>query len=42
MGDLMTHANEWTLDQAVRFAVERTPRGWLREDGSTVWFEQHL
>ena len=42
MGDLMMHANEWTLDQAVRFAVERTPRGWLREDGSTVWFEQHL
>jgi hypothetical protein len=42
MGDLMMHANEWTLDQAVRFAAERTPRGWLREDGSTVWFEQHL
>lgn len=42
MGDLMMHANQWTLDQAVKFAVEWTPRGWLREDGNTVWFEQHL
>jgi len=42
MGDLMMHANRWSLDQAVKFATSRTPRGWLRENGSTVWFEQHL
>lgn len=42
LGDLMMHANEWTLEQAVKFAVEWTPRGWLREDGTTVWFEQAL
>lgn len=42
MGDLMMHANEWTLDQAVKFAVEWTPRGWLRESGNTVWTEQEL
>lgn len=42
MGDLMMHANEWSLDQAATFAVEWTPRGWLRKDGTTVWGEQQL
>lgn len=42
MGDLMMHANEWTLEQAVKYAVDWTPRGWLRESGTTVWFEQEL
>jgi hypothetical protein len=42
IGDLMMHANDWSLEQAGRFAVERTPRGWLREDGATVWGEQEL
>jgi uncharacterized protein (DUF885 family) len=36
------HANQWTLEEAVTFAVSQTPRGWLREDGNTVWGEQHL
>jgi hypothetical protein len=30
------------MAQAVRFATAWTPRGWLREDGNTVWGEQHL
>ncbi len=42
LGDLMMHANQFTLDQAVRFAASQTPRGWLREDGNTDWGEQHL
>jgi hypothetical protein len=42
LGDLMMHANQYTLEQAVRFASAETPRGWLREDGNTVWGEQHL
>jgi uncharacterized protein (DUF885 family) len=42
LGDLYMHANRFTMEQAVRFAVEWTPRGWLREDGNTVWGEQHL
>jgi uncharacterized protein (DUF885 family) len=42
MGDLMMHANEWTLEQAVKYAVDWTPRGWLRESGNTVWTEQEL
>jgi len=42
IGDLRMHANQWSLEQAARFASSNTPRGWLRLDGETVWFEQHL
>jgi hypothetical protein len=42
LGDLMMHANQTTLEQAVDSAVANTPRGWLRKDGNTVWGEQHL
>jgi uncharacterized protein (DUF885 family) len=42
MGALMMHSNEWTLDQAVSYAVENTPYGWLPRDGNTVWGEQQL
>lgn len=42
LGGLMMHANEWTIEEAVQFASEWTPRGWLPEDGNTVWGEQHL
>ncbi len=42
LGDLMMHANRMTLEQTARFTVAQTPRGWLREDANTVWFEQHL
>jgi Bacterial protein of unknown function (DUF885) len=37
MGDLKLHSREWTLQDAVRFAVEQTPRGWVRPDGNTIW-----
>lgn len=42
IGGLMMHGNEWTMQQAVDFASEWTPRGWLPADGGTVWGEQHL
>ena len=42
IGDLRMHANQMSLEEAARFASEQTPRGWLRLDGETVWFEQHL
>jgi uncharacterized protein (DUF885 family) len=42
IGDLMMHANRWTLAQAAEFASANTPRGWLRLDGTTVRGEQHL
>jgi hypothetical protein len=42
LGELRMHANEFSLEEAARFASENTPRGWLRLDGKTVWWEQHL
>jgi hypothetical protein len=42
IGELMQHANEWTLDEAAEFASEWVPRGWLPADGSTIIGEQHL
>jgi len=42
LGGLYMHGLGWTMDQAVKFASEWTPRGWLKENGSLVWFEQDL
>ena len=42
LGDLYMHANTFTMDQAIQYASDWTPRGWLPTDGNTVWFEQHL
>jgi uncharacterized protein (DUF885 family) len=42
LGDLMMHANRYTIEQAGKFTAAETPRGWLRENGNTVWGEQHL
>jgi len=42
MGDLEMHANRMTLEEAVDYAAEWTPRGWLPKDGATVWFDEEL
>ncbi|NIR50167.1 DUF885 domain-containing protein [candidate division KSB1 bacterium] len=42
LGGLYMHSNDWTMQQAVDFACEWTPRGWLEKDGALVWFEQDL
>lgn len=42
LGDLYMHANQFTLEQAIAFASDWTPRGWLPVDGGTVRGEQHL
>jgi hypothetical protein len=39
---LRLHSNEFTMEDAVEFASQWTPRGWLPADGSTVWGEQYL
>ena len=41
-GDLMMHANEITMDEALEFAAKWTPRGWMPANSNTVWSEQHL
>lgn len=42
LASLRMHAGELTLDEAVAFTSQWTPRGWLREDGETGRWEQHL
>jgi len=34
--------NEFTLEQAVDYAVKMTPRGWLPREAETVWFDMNL
>ncbi len=36
------HDGSFALDEAVRFAHEQTPFGWLKKDGATMWAEQQL
>jgi hypothetical protein len=42
IGGLMMHGNEWTIQEAVDFAAEWTPRGYMPADSGTVWGEQHF
>ncbi|MCX6577403.1 MAG: DUF885 family protein [Candidatus Aminicenantes bacterium] len=35
--DLRLHSNEWTVEDAVKFAVETTPFGWAKLEGATIW-----
>lgn len=42
LAGLRMHSNELTIEQAVRFAHEWTPYGWLKADGELVWGEQQL
>ncbi|MBK5257748.1 MAG: DUF885 family protein [Vicinamibacteria bacterium] len=42
LAGLKVHSGELTVDEARHFAHINTPRGWLREDGSTNWGEQQL
>jgi uncharacterized protein (DUF885 family) len=42
MGDLKMHSGEFTLQEVVKYAVERTPYGWLRADGDTVWTDMRI
>ena len=36
------HDGSFALDDAVRFAHQKTPYGWLKQDGATMWAEQQL
>ncbi len=42
MGDLKMHSREFTLEEAVDFAVKWTPRGWMPREGNTVWVDEEL
>jgi hypothetical protein len=42
LAGLRMHSNALSIEQAVRFASENTPYGWLKPDGELVWGEQGL
>jgi hypothetical protein len=42
IGGLMQHGLEWSHAEAVEFASEWTPRGWLPADGATINGEEHF
>jgi uncharacterized protein (DUF885 family) len=37
IADLKLHAGQWTLEEAVRYAVATTPEGWVLAGGDTIW-----
>jgi len=39
LADLKFHSGEFTLEQAKRFIVEKTPHGWFNPKGNTVWVD---
>ena len=39
---LRVQSNEWSVDEATRFASSATPRGWFRAEGNLVLGEQQL
>jgi hypothetical protein len=36
LGELKLHSGEWTLQEAIDFAVEKTPRGWITPQSNTI------
>jgi hypothetical protein len=37
MIDLKLHSNEWTVEEAIAYAVKTTPYGWVLPEGGTIW-----
>jgi uncharacterized protein (DUF885 family) len=42
LAGLKVHAGQLTVEQALRFAADNTPYGWLITEGETNWGEQQL
>jgi hypothetical protein len=42
LAGMKVHSHELTVEQAMRFASERVPYGWLKADGDLNWGEQQL
>ena len=42
LAGLFLHSNDFSMEEAARFASDWTPRGWMPADSDTVWGEQHL
>ena len=42
IADIKLHSREWTVAEAVRYAVETTPFGWVLPDGATIWGDMSI
>jgi hypothetical protein len=42
IGDLRLNSREFGLEEAVRYAVDKTPNGWLQPEGDTVWIDMGI
>ena len=42
IADLKLHSREWTVEDAVQYAVKTTPYGWVLPDGATIWGDMSI
>jgi len=42
IADLKLHSGEWTVREAVDYAVKTTPYGWCLPDGATIWGDMSI
>ncbi|KPK89805.1 hypothetical protein AMJ80_09225, partial [bacterium SM23_31] len=42
MAGLKLHSGEFTLEEAIAYAVEKTPRGYIRPNSNTLWGDYAL
>ena len=42
IADLKLHSGEFTLDEAIQFAVAKTPNGWLKPNSNTIWLDYSI
>ena len=42
IADLKLHSREWTVEEAIDYAVKTTPYGWVLPDGATIWGDMSI
>jgi len=42
IGGLKLHSGDFTLEEAIQYGVEKTPRGFIRADSNTLWGDYGL
>ena len=42
IADLKLHSREWTVEDAIQYAVKTTPYGWVLPDGATIWGDMSI
>ena len=42
IADLKLHSGDFTLEEAIKFAVDKTPNGWLPPESNTIWLDYSI